>query len=101
METTTMTTEQLIAEENAKRAAWESETVATPEGDTIADLRRCFEGVCNPDDWKAPVAVAAPAAMVTLIIRAVAFFHADTLEVVGVQPITGLVTLKGHGYQAY
>lgn len=95
-----MTTEQLIAEENAKRAAWESETVATPEGDTIADLRRCFEAVSDPDDWKAPIAVAAPAAMVTLIIRAVWHFHADTLEIVGVQPITGLVTLRGHGYRA-
>ena len=97
---TTMTLDQVIAEENARRAVWESETVASSEGDTIADLRRCFEAVSDPDDWKAPVTVAAPAAMVRLIIRAVEFFHADTPEVVGVQPITGLVTLRGHGYQA-
>lgn len=45
----------LAAEERAHQK-YEAETVVAPDGRTIADLRRAFEYVQDPENWKMPIA---------------------------------------------
>ena len=92
------TIEQVIENERKEREAFEANKVVTEQGETIADLRKVFNSVCDKDDWKAPFAVAAPSSLVGVIIRAVQFFHGDTPRVVGMEGLTGRVFIEGNGY---
>ena len=83
-----------------EHAEYESKTVVTREGETIAVLRIAFEAVCNEQNWKYPWAAIVESRRVGLVIRATQFFHADTPEVVGIEPITGRIHMVGHGYKA-
>jgi hypothetical protein len=83
----------------AEHAAYEAKTVVTEKGDTIADLRRAFESVCDVNDWKAAWEAKVPAEKVCLVFRAVEFFHADKAEVVAVAVGEGRCCLmRGRGY---
>lgn len=93
------TYEAILAEEKAARAAFEAKE--TFKGEKIADLRKVFDGIKNPQNSKAPWAAAVPHQIVGLVLKAVEFFHADKAAIVGVQPITGKVLMSGNGYQAY
>lgn len=94
------TIEQIRAEEEASRIRFEAETVVTEEGETIAELRKVFDAVCDPTDWKAAWAAYVPHQIVGKVMRAVEYYHADRPVVCGMQPITGKVLLEGKGYQA-
>lgn len=99
----TMTLEDARAREEASRLEWERSTyVAEINGQrfTIADLRETFDAVCDKTDWKAPWAAKVPHQLVTLVIEAVKFFHADVATCDGIEPITGRVIMSGRGYQA-
>lgn len=80
---------------------YEAETVVTKDGLTIADLKKVFNTVCNDDDWKAPWSAFVPHNLVSVVIEAAKFFHADVPEIGGIQAITGKVLVSGHGYQAW
>lgn len=80
--------------------AYETYTIVTEQGETIADLRKAFDAVCDNTDWKAPWAAYVPHQLVGITMRAVEFFHADRPRIVGIQPITGRVLIEGKGYQA-
>ncbi len=80
-------------------AAFEAKVV-TAEGETVGDLRKVFDRIVNPDDWKAPWAANVPHQLVGIVKRAVVFFHADEPIVVGLVPITGKVRMEGRGYMA-
>lgn len=84
--------------------AWEANTTgAMVNGKpvTIAELRRAFDKVCNPHNWKAPWAAAVPHQLVSLVVEAVKFFHADAPTLAGIERLTGRVLMEGKGYQAY
>lgn len=93
--------EDIVKVEEERRKEFEARTVVTEQGETIADLRKVFEAVCDAKDWKAPWAAAVPSRLVGIVIRAVQFFHADTPTTEGIQLITGKVLMSGKGYQAY
>lgn len=100
-----MTIDQVIAAEKADREAFEAKTVATTIGGvdyTIADLRKAFDAVADPDDWKAEFTAYVPHDAVPVVLAAVEFFHADRPAVVGIEPAPGLgrAVVSGHGYQA-
>ncbi len=93
-----MTLEQARAEEAAKQAEWESREMF--KGFTVATLRTAMDAVQSNDHWKLPWAAAVHHSAVTAVLTATEFFHADTAEIVGIQPITGYVLMRGNGYQA-
>lgn len=95
-----MTAEQMIEQERREHAKYESTTVVTEHGETIADLRKVFDKVCSADDWKAPWAAKVPHQIVGIISRAVEFFHADRPTIAGPEPITGYILMTGKGYMA-
>lgn len=73
--------------------------VVTKEGETVAQLRETMDAVQNPTHWKMPWAASVPHQLVGRVLRAVEWFHADRAEIVGVEPITGNVLMRGNGYQ--
>jgi len=92
------TAEQMIQQERDGQVAYEQTTVVTEQGETIADLRKAFDAVCEAQDWKAPWAAFVPHQMVGIACRAVEFFHADKPELGGIEPLTGRVYMSGRGY---
>lgn len=91
---------EIERQERERRMAWEAATIATAQGETIAQLRDAFEAVCDKQNWKAPWAAYVPSQAVGIVCRAVEFFCADRPEIVGIQPLTGKVLLEGRGYMA-
>ena len=75
--------------------------IITEHGETREDLERIFDSVCSREHWKNPWAAVVPHELVGAVCRAVDFFHADRPEVVGIEPITGKVRMRGNGYQAW
>lgn len=71
------------------------------KGFKIADLRKVFEAVQNKENWKEAWAAAVPSQIVEPLAVAVEFYHADTMQILGVQPVTGKVLVSGNGYQAW
>ena len=51
------------------------------QGFTIAALRRTFDAICDPDDWRAPIAVWVQGEAVQQVVAAIAFFTATTAQV--------------------
>ncbi len=84
--------------------ACEETTEATRINDqpvTVAELRRVFDRVCDPINWKASWAAWVPCQMVSRVTAAVEWFHADRPRVVGVEPppSEGRVLMEGRGYR--
>ncbi len=90
--------EEARAEEATKQAEWESREMF--KGFTVATLRQAMDAVQSKDHWKNPWSAAVHHSAVGAVLASVEFFHADTAEIVGVQPITGYVLMRGNGYQA-
>lgn len=67
---------------------------------TADEANDLFNTVCNTKHWKLPWSAAVHHSLVAAVMKAVEYFHADVPEVIGIQPLTGLVILEGHGYQA-
>jgi len=74
------------------------ETVVTEEGETIADLRKVVHQIFSTADWRNPWAAYVMPQAVNAVKRAVAFFHGNCPEVVGVERNRGRVLMKGRGY---
>lgn len=75
-----MNATDIIQQEREASAEFEAETIAAHVDGrdvTIAELRKTFDAVCDPTDWKAPWAAFVPAQIVGLVTAAVEFFHAD------------------------
>jgi len=71
------------------------------KGFAVADLDRVFATLHSGNHWKAPWAAAVPATLVPLVLAAVEFYHADRAVIVGAEPVTGKVLMRGDGYQAW
>jgi hypothetical protein len=50
-----MTYQEIIANEEAARAAYEAATIVTTNGLSIADLRKRMDAVQDPANWKNPI----------------------------------------------
>ncbi len=68
-------------------------------GFTEEELTTVFNKIKDPEDWKAPITCKCHHGQVAVVLAAIAFFHADAAEVVGHEPVTGWVIVKGNGYQ--
>lgn len=100
MPTTTDPAMEKALEEARRQEAELDKMIVTAHGETRGDLREVFDRVCDPEDWKAPIAAYVPHQLVGRVLRAIEFFHADTAKAVGIQPVTGKVLVQGNGYQA-
>lgn len=104
MNATAKTIEEVIAEERAAHAKWESETVAANVGGrdyTIAEFHKIADRVFNPENWKAAWAAAVPADLVAAVCAAVCHYHGRYPRVEGIEPVTGRVLMAGDGYACY
>jgi hypothetical protein len=91
------TIEQILADELAAQRA--DEEARTFDGFAVAELRQVMEGVQSPQGWKLPWAASVPHQLVGRVVAAVQYFHADRAVVVGAEPVTGKVLMRGNGYQ--
>jgi hypothetical protein len=82
-----------------KRLA-EAERTPVYNGHTERELRAAFDAVCDPTNWKRPWSAKVHHSAVGLVLSAVEFYHADTPNILGIEPLTGLVVMEGRGYQA-
>lgn len=82
-----------------ERARRKAEATQEFKGYKVSELREIFEIIQNDDDWKAPWAASVPHHIVDIVCKAVEFFHADKVRVVGIQRMTGMVVIEGRGYQ--
>lgn len=70
------------------------------QGFTIADLRKTFEALQNPDDWRSPIDAWIPRQLYEIARVAVDYFTATSLDVVGgPQPISGKILVHSDGYR--
>ena len=88
----------VIREEAKQQAEYERTKIVTREGETIADLRKVFDAVCDQKQWKNEWAAAVPHQIVGVVCRASEFFQGSKVEIVGIQQITGKVLLRSPGY---
>jgi hypothetical protein len=95
-----MTLEQIIEQERIERQAYEARTVVTREGETIQVLRMAFDSICDESNWKSAWSATVNVQYVGLVMRAVEFFHGAKPELVGVEPLTGHILMRGNGYAA-
>ena len=94
-----MDLEKFLKEEEEARAEFEAKTEY--KGYTVAELRKVSDKIFNSENWKNSWAASVPHNLVNIIIVSVEFFHADEVQIHGIEPITGNVLLSGNGYQAY
>lgn len=87
---------EFVAEIERERIAYEAEE--TFEGFLLSDLRRAFEAVQNPNDWKAPIKASIGKGSLAVTTTAVGFFTGTTLRVVGFDA-NGL-RVEADGYRA-
>ena len=99
-----MSNEAAVADAFAEAAAAMddlSDQIVTEEGETHGQLQAAFDSVCDSADWKLPWTAKVHHCYVGRVIRAVEFFHAETPEILTIDAATGLVELRGKGYQAW
>ncbi len=76
------------------------EEVQEYKGYKVADMRRTFEKLCDPQDWKAPIHALIPHQLFGLAAVAVEFFTCTELKVVGgPEPLTGRILVHADGYR--
>lgn len=67
------------------------------DGYTMDELREAFDAVCDPTDWKGPIAATLPGEAVGLVVAAIKFFTATNPNVGrGVGPMRYVVTSEGY-----
>jgi len=96
--------EQVVAELMEKIQAEDSKrVVATLNGHdfTIAELKRVFDCVADPTDWRKPWSAWVPFQAVGLVREAVRWFHGDFPKIHGFRPIDGKILMSGEGYQGW
>jgi hypothetical protein len=95
------TAEQLVAQELARSNAWEQTTYHGPY--LIADLRKVFDRLHQPNDWKGPILAHIPHETFAICKAAVAYFAGSELKVDGVligsEP-PGMLQVRANGYRA-
>ena len=63
----------------------------------IDDLRTAFDAVCDPDDWKGPIAAWVPGEAVLTVCEAIRFFTATEPKVaLDVETMRYLITSEGY-----
>lgn len=92
------TIDQIMAEEQRKQDQWEQETIDEESGYTIATLRQAFDGLCDPQDWRGPIAVWMQGEAVSLAVRAIQWFTATT-PTVQLNTTTMLYLVTSPGYR--
>lgn len=90
------TIEQVRAAEAAARHAYEETTRF--KGYTIRALRRMFDTLCDPDDWKAPIAAWVSGEAVLEAVAAIEFFTA-THPRVALNTTIMQYMIESEGYQ--
>jgi hypothetical protein len=92
-----MTTEQqIIADEEQRSLAYEQ--TAIYKGFKVADLRIAFDKVCDPKDWKGPVAAWVLGEGVLVTVAAIEFFTA-TNPTVNLNTETMRYLIESEGYR--
>jgi len=104
-----MATEQAMKEADGRMAALvakmeqeriEAEAHQEYKGYKVADIRRVFDAISDPEDWRAPISRWIPCDMVGIARVAVEFFTCTELKVVaGPQVLTGYVLVQADGYR--
>jgi len=88
----------LVAKMEAERIKAEAEQEY--RGYKVADIRRVFDAISDPEDWRAPISRWIPCDMVGIAQVAVEFFTCTELKVVaGPQALTGYVLVRADGYR--
>lgn len=78
----------------------ESERHRTYRGYVIADIRKTFDALQNPGDWKDEINAWIPHQLFGLAAVAVEFFTCTELKIVaGPQPLTGKIRVHADGYR--
>ena len=63
----------------------------------IDDLRKVFDAICDPDDWRAPIAVSVSGEAVLPVVAAIEFYTATNPSVsLNVERMKYLVTSVGY-----
>jgi hypothetical protein len=88
--------EAILADERAQQAAWEA--TQTYKTFTIAALRRVFDAVCDPADWKGPITAVCTGEMVLITVAAIDFFTSTT-PTVQLNPATMRYLIESVGYR--
>jgi hypothetical protein len=69
----------------------------TYNGYKVEDLRAVFDTVCNPNDWKEPIAVTCPGESVMPIVAAIEFYTATIPQVnLNIQKMRYTITSEGY-----
>jgi len=71
----------------------------TYKGYPIDELRAIFARICDPDDWKEPIACSCPGESVMPIVAAIEFYTA-TIPSVAVNVETMRYAITSPGYRA-
>lgn len=86
-----------------KLNAMEKERMESPElvhgAYTYGELKKAFDAVCDPTDWKAPIMAAMPGEAVNIVVAAIEFFTATNPKV-GVAVGTMRYVVTSEGYRA-
>jgi len=70
------------------------------KGYKVADIRRVFDSLADPEDWRAPISRWIPHDIVGIAQVAVEYFTCTELKVVaGPQALTGYVLVQADGYR--
>lgn len=71
--------------------------VVSQYGFTRGDLKKVFDMICNPTDWKVPIAISVGGEMVIPVVEAIKFFTATNAKVsLNVDTMRYLVTSEGY-----
>ena len=74
-------------------------TTTLYNGYTHTQLKETFDAVCDPQDWKAEIAVAVPGELVNVTVEAIKFFTATVPEVkLDIANMRYLITSVGYRY---
>ncbi len=100
-----MTREEMQEQERTETAEFEAKTVAFQLHDgqtlTIAEARKLFDAVADPQDWRNPCAAFVPAPAVEAVCKAIEFYHGAKATLGGIQQITGKVLVQSAGYACW
>ncbi|GEM_PF-2845850 len=87
-----------FAKEEAR--ALEAEANQEYRGHTIANMRKAFDLLADPDDWRAPIDAWIDHRAYGLAAAAVEFFTCTELQIIGgPQPLTGRILVHADGYR--
>jgi hypothetical protein len=75
----------------------EQDAKTTYKGYTVADLRTVFDRICDPADWKGPIAAVVTGESVMATVAAIEFYTSTTPEVaLNTWSMTYVITSVGY-----